>query len=710
MLRAPRRGRPSLLLSRPSRIRQAWLARRTPQRGHGPRELFGDVQVAAAPALAVRQVFARFWPYTKPYRRWLFGSLVFVAITPALDALSIWMFKVLIDDVLTPRDFGPFPWVAGAYIAITVVAGGVSFVDRYLSVWVGERFLTDLRTTVFRHMQGLSLDFFDRQRLGDILSRLTGDIAAIEAVVLSGVTRALSYGVRILLFGGALFYLEWQLACLALVVAPLFWAMSRVFARRLKEASRENRRTTGAMTSVAEESLANVALVQAYNRQDSEVERFRQRNLAVLASQLRSTRLRGLYTPIGDLFELVGLLLVIGIGTWKLTRDELTLGELLVFMAYFGQLASPLRGVGRLSNSMFSAAASAERILEVLAVRPAVPERTGGHTATHCGGAVSLEGVHFSYPGSDAESLRGVSLSIAPGQTVAVVGGSGAGKSTVAKLLLRFYDATEGAVRVDGHDLRDWDLHSLRQNVAVVMQETMIFDGTIRDNILWSRPEATASELESAIRAADVDRVVERLPEGLDTRVGQRGRRLSGGERQRVAIARAMLRDAPILILDEPTTGLDAESSDRVLAPLRRLMDGRTTIMITHNLASTRDADLVVVLDDGRIAEQGSPAELLAADGLFTRLYQGQGSAGAPVPARRWWSGDGSADSHRPAPSTANVASNGHAVSSSIPASTGPAAPKSGAPSRWWSAPAQQLSDAAEARYREWWRQESWWS
>ena len=653
-------------------------ADRAPTADRGSRELFGDTQAAAAPAVAVRGVFAAFWPYTRPYRRWLFGGLFFVALTPALDAASIWMFKLLIDDVLTPRDFGPFPWIVGAYIALTVVGGAVSYVDRYVSVWVGERFLTDLRTAVFRHLHGLSMDFFDRQRLGDILSRLTGDIAAIEGVVLTGVTRAISYGLRILLYGGALFYLEWQLACLALVVAPLFWAMSRVFARRLKEASRENRRTSGAMTAVAEESLGNVSLVQAYNRQDGEVERFRQRNVAVMQSQLRATRLRGLYTPIGDLFELVGLLLVIGLGTWKLTRNELTLGELLVFMAYFGQLASPLRGVGRLSNSLFSAAAGAERILEVLGTRPAVQEQADGHRAARSAGAVVVDDVRFSYPQSNAESLRGMSLSIEPGQRVAIVGGSGAGKSTVAKLLLRFYDPTSGTVRVDGHDLRSWDLRSLRENVAVVMQETLIFDGTIRDNILWSRPDATDSELEAAIHAADVDRVVERLPEGLDTRVGQRGRRLSGGERQRVAIARAMLRDAPILILDEPTTGLDAETSDRVLAPLRRLMRGRTTIMITHNLASTMEADLVVVLEHGRIAERGAPAALLAAGGAFTRLYRGNGSSTART-APPWWTGDDKGPAS--------------------PARPGPALPE-----------VLEREDPVGWQYRRWWRRESWWS
>lgn len=644
------------------------------------RELFGDQQAPPAPAVAVRQIFVAFWPYTRPYRRWLFGSLVFVALTPALDAASIWMFKILIDEVLVPRDFDPFPWVAAAYIGITVVGGAVSYADRYLSVWVGERFLTDLRTTVFRHLHSLSLDFFDRRRLGDVLSRLTGDIGAIESVVLSGVTRALSYTLRILLYGGALFYLQWQLACVALVVAPCFWAMSRVFARRLKEASRANRRTSGAMTAVAEESLANVALVQAYNRQESEVERFRQRNLAVMRSQLYATRLRGLYTPIGDMFELVGLLLVVGLGTWKLTQGEMTMGELLVFMAYFGQLASPLRGIGRLSNSLFSAAAGAERILEVLNTSPAVCEPAHGRVAVaRSTGKVQLDDVRFSYPGSSAESLRGVNLTVEPGQTVAVVGSTGAGKSTVAKLLLRFVDPTSGTVRVDGHDLRSWDLTSLRDNIAIVLQETMIFDGTIRDNIAWSRPEATDTQIAAAIKAADVDRLVARLPDGLDTRMGQRGRRLSGGERQRVAIARAMLRDAPILILDEPTTGLDVETSERVLAPLRRLMDGRTTIMITHNLATSREADIVVVLEDGRIAEQGPPEKLLAAGGAFARLYQGLDPTTSPPVAPAWWAGD----------------------------LVDPVALV-----RPYAATRPDLSgeDPGPWQYRRWWRHESWWS
>jgi ABC-type multidrug transport system fused ATPase/permease subunit len=485
------------------------------------------------------------------------------------------------------------------------------------------------------------MDFFDRRRLGDLLSRLTSDLSAIEGVVVSGITRAVSLGLRIVLYGAALFYLQWQLASLALVVAPLFWAMSRVFARHLKEASRENRRTLGALTAVAEESLANVALVQAYNRREVEVERFRERSVAVIQSQLRAARLRGLYTPIGDLFELIGLLVVIGLGTWQLTRNQLTMGELLVFMAYFGQLASPLRGVGRLSNSLASASASAERIIELIDAQPTVAKSNPESVAARAWGRIVLDNVTFRYPGHERDVLHDISATIEPGQILAVVGESGAGKSSVAKLLLRFYDTSSGAIRLDGRDLRDWSLSSLRENVAVVLQETLVFDGTIRDNIMWARPEATSAEFDRAARAADLISVVSKFPDGYDTRVGQRGRRLSGGQRQRVAIARAMLRDSPVLLLDEPTTGLDAETTTRVMAPLRRLMRGRTTIIITHNLSSVRDADLILVLEGGRAVERGTHAQLLALGGAYARLYPaGQArTVQAPRPERWWASG-----------------------------------------------------------------------
>jgi len=559
--------------------------------------------VAQAPAVAALEIVRRFWPFARPYRRWIALGLFLLVLVPAIDAVEIYLFKLVVDDVLVPQDLAALVPIAAAYLGLALIGAVASFGDEYVATWVGERFLLDLRARVYAHVHSLSPAQLRRRSVGDLLARLTGDVAAIERLILSALGEGVSALARIVFFTAALFVLSWQLALAALLVAPLFYVLVRRFGRLVRHAAREKRRRTGSLSAVAEESLNAAPLVQSVNGQEAEVARFKRENAAIMDAEMAATRIGGVFAPLVGLLELLGGMLVIAFGVLALSSGELTLGGLLVFFTYLAQLYAPIRSLGEMSNEVFAAAAGAERVLELLREEPAVRDAPGARPLpAPARGEVELRGVTFTHRGAERPALRDVSLTVEPGEIVALVGPSGAGKSTLAELLVRFADPERGAVLLDGHNLRDLTLASVRDHVGLLLQDTTLLDATAREAIAMARPGATDDEVEAAARAAGIHHVIATLPDGYDTRLGSGGGRLSGGERRRLAIARALVRDTPVLVLDEPTTGLDEAARDALLDPLRRLARGRTTILISHDPAVVEWADRVLELREGALA------------------------------------------------------------------------------------------------------------
>jgi len=579
-----------------------------------------DRIVAAAPAVRLRAIAGRFWPLARPFRKPFAAGIVFAALIPAVEAGEIWLFKLVVDDVLVAEALGPLAVYAPAMVALALAGALLSFGDEYAATWVGERFTLALRTQLFGHLQRLEPDALDRRRHGDVLARLTGDVHAIETLLLSALAEVVQACARLLLFSGALFLLSWKLALASLVVVPVFYLAARSFARLARRAARERRRRSGSLSAVAEEALANTALVQSANSQGRELARLRRENEGAIAAELAGTRISGLFAPVIDLIELAGAVLIIVLGTWALGADELTLGGLLAFLAYLAQLYRPVRDLSRLGQTVFEASAGAERVIELLELRPRVEDAPHARPLARAYGQLEIESVTYRYPGSRRPALERVNLLVRPGRCVAVVGASGAGKSTLAKLAVRFADPDSGAVRLDGHDVRDVTLQSLRENVALLLQDAPLFDGTVRDNVAYGQQVATDDAVREALAAAAAGGLADELPDGIATHVGHRGRALSGGQRRRVAIARALLQDAPVLVLDEPSSGLDAKASQQLLVPLRRLMADRATLLITHDLTLAAAADEVVVLHEGRVVERGAPRALSGAGGAWARL------------------------------------------------------------------------------------------
>jgi ABC-type multidrug transport system fused ATPase/permease subunit len=571
--------------------------------------------------------------FLRPYRSTLTLASGLTLVETLLDLARPWPLKVAVDNAIGGQPLeGPLAFLdqlGPAGLAAVAALGGIALVGigalvgyliTYLTSATAERVGADLRESLFGRMLHLGLPFHDRHRSGDLVTRLTGDVARVEDSMVAWFTVLVPEVLTLVGMVVVVLAVDLTLGLAALAVAPPLALVVALRRRRIRAVQRTSREADAALAGEATEVLRNVRVVQAFTREPEAGHRFGGRSQGAVRAALDAMDLEARWSPVADLLLAAGGGLVLWLGVTAVTGGRMTLGTLLVVLAYLSSLYGPIRALARLARTLARGAASRERILEVLDSGEVVPEAPDPVPASPPRRGIGLREVWFAYT-EGAPVLRHLDLDVAAGERVCVVGPTGAGKSTLLSLLLRFYDPDAGAVEVDGVDLRRLELGSLRRQIALVPQDPWMLDGTVADNLVFGRPDATTGELEAAARAAHLDDVVHQSPEGWHTQVGEGGVRLSGGQRRRVALARAILRDASVLLLDEPTSGLDAASERAVLDALDRAAEGRTVLAVSHRLGLAARADRVVVLDGGRVVEQGPPSELLAAGGAYARLW-----------------------------------------------------------------------------------------
>lgn len=579
----------------------------------------------------------RFAPLLAGHRRPMATALGASLAYTAASLAEPWPLKLILDHVLPGKPLatgiaGLDAWVAGgptrllglsaAVILVLAALRGSCYYQRNVHASrVGHALVTDVRRQLFAHMQRLSLRFHHQHATGDLLTRLTGDIALLRELMVASIVTLLSEGIILVGYVAVMLVMAWELALVSLVAMPVIFVLLTVYSGRIRAAARKQRRAESKLAARAHEVLAGIHVVQAFAREDAEDAAMGKLAKRSLKSSLTTTRLEAGLNRSVELAIAAATAVAMWFGVRQVLAGELTAGDLVVFVAYMKGFYRPLRRISQVAERGSKAGTCIERVTEVLDRLPEVPD--GREPAPALRGAIHFDGVDFGYA-ADQPVLRGIDLRLEPGQTVALVGPSGAGKTTLLSLIPRFFDPAAGAVRVDGHDLRRFTLRSLREQVALVPQDGMLFAGTIRDNIAYGRPGATDAEIEAAARAAGIHAHIASLPGGYDAAVGERGVTLSGGQRQRLAIARALVRDAPIVLLDEPTTGLDAEAEAQVLAAMDRLLAGRTAVVIAHRLATVRRADRIVVLEGGRVVGDGTHDDLMAGCPLYRDLYTRQ--------------------------------------------------------------------------------------
>jgi len=493
----------------------------------------------------------------------------------------------------------------------------------YATKSVGERAVADLREAIYAHVLRLPIGYFSRRRSGEVISRMTSDVSVIQQLVMVGIIEGLQHSIMLVGILAFIFYLHWQLALVSLVTLPLAATAVDRFGRRIRAHTARQQSQLGEVTSLLTESLAAIRVVKAFTMEKASRRRFREENERGFRASMRSAQAMATVFPVVELILMSGMGVVLWFGGREVVMGHLTLGELISFLTYLGMAARPVSSLTKTYSFLQQALAASARIRSLLAAEPEPQPSPDDVTLPRVRGEVSLEGVTFAYEPGEVV-LHDVSLTVEPGEVVALVGPSGAGKTTLVNLLPRFYDPAEGTVRIDGYDVRQVNLQSLRDQIGLVPQETVLFAGTIADNIAAGRTDVTRAEIEEAARLANADEFIRRLPEGYDTMVGERGLTLSGGQRQRIAIARAILKDPRILIMDEATSALDVESERLIRDAMARIRRNRTTLIIAHRASTVRMADRIIVMDRGRIVQEGTHEQLMAVPGLYRRLYAEQ--------------------------------------------------------------------------------------
>jgi ATP-binding cassette, subfamily B, bacterial len=583
----------------------------------------------------------------KPHTKYLvFGALAIIG-EGAASLLEPWPLKIVLDNVLGSKSTHGWlnsligstvgqnkqailEFAALAVLAIAIIGAICSYAEKYVTTSVGQWVMHDLRRMLYYHLQRLSLAYHDNKQTGDLLTRVTSDIDAIQSFIASGL---LGSAVNLLTLAGmvgVMLYVNWRFTLIALSVAPVLFAVVYHYTRRIKKASREVRKKEGEIVSVIQEVLSSIRVVKAFAREEYEQRRLEEESLEGVEIALRARGLKAKLAPLVEIIVAAGTTLVLWFGARLVLSGSLSAGSLVVFIFYLGKMYKPMQELSKVTDSYSKAAVGYERIGEILDTEREVKDLPGARRAGRIKGEIEFRNVNFAYQ-ANQPVLKNVSFHIEPGQVAALVGPTGAGKTSIISLIPRFYDPASGVVAIDGVDVKRLQQKSLRQQISFVLQETLLFHAPVWSNIAYGKPEATRAEILRAAELANAHEFIEQMPEGYNTIVGERGVTLSGGQRQRIAIARAIIRNTPILILDEPSSGLDAAAEKLVFEALDRLMEGKTSIVIAHRLSTIRRADVIFVVQDGSIVERGNHEDLLKQGGLYAELYHiHQGDAEAP--------------------------------------------------------------------------------